>query len=180
MNDVEGVTVLRTAPSGFRSPLGSFSEEVWGAQVGGSTPEFLLLERMGLTFVEREVHASDQKDNGRDTWRRYTVEPGKPAVFPRYGLQYEVVSSPNSDIGIFWRGTPQLDSREDGIMGSELIVIQRSSKKVLAIRRTFTKDEVDLSVSDRVKHASLACPGRVITEGYELVSRVLNTTANKR
>ncbi len=173
---VESVVALRTAPTGFRHRLGSYSEETLGAKAGGGQPEMLLVQSIGLKAVERRGAEESRRRDDPIAWRRYTVDSTKQAVSPHYGLKYELIPAPTAEVGILWRGTPALDAREEGIIGGELVVIQRSSSKVLAVRRTFTMDEVDLSVTDRVRHTSRSCPGTVITEGYELVSRVLGIT----
>ena len=176
VNNVKGMVALRTVPDGYRQPLGSYSEESLGSQAGGARPEHLLLQRLGLEFVERQVHADDRNRNERGAWRSYFFDAGKLPTFPDFGLRYEIIAAPRADIAVVWRGATHWSSRDEGIVGSELLVVERASRRVLALRRTFTMDEADLKITDRVSYSSRACPGTYVTEGYELISRAVNPT----
>lgn len=175
VDKIRGVVALRTAPDGYRQPLGSFSEENLGSQAGGARPEHMLLRELGLTFVERQVHVNDRKVSEQGTWRRYSADPNKPKVFPDFGLRYEIVPSPEADIAIVWREAIDWSSRNEGIVGNELIIMERLSKRVLGLRRTFTLDDVNLKITDQVSYSSRACAGTHVTDGYELISRVINS-----
>lgn len=180
VSSAAGIASLRVPPAIHRQRLGSYSEESMVSQGGGSQPELLLIQRMGFEYVERQTRPDERAKSGGATLRRYTLEPGKPIVFPNYALQFETIPTFSAPFGILWRGTPHLDRRDEGIIGGELIVIDRTSNEVLAVRRQFTKDEVDLEFTDRVKYRSRSCPGKVITEGFDLIGRALSASTTKR
>lgn len=180
ISNAVGVASLRPPPSIHHQRLGSFSEESLVSQGGGSRPELLLIQRMGFEYVERQTRPDESRNSGGVTFRRYSLEPGKPIVFPNYALRFEIIPTFSAPFGILWRGTPHLDSRDEGVIGGELIVIDRTSNEVLAVRRQFTKDEVDLEFTDRVRYRSRSCPGKVITEGFDLIGRALSASTTKR
>ena len=180
VTNAKSVASLRVPPPINVQRLGSYSEESLVSQGGGSQPELLLIQRMGFEYVERHTRQDERGKSDGATLRRYSLEPGKPIVFPGYGLRFEVVPTFSAPYGILWRGTPHLDRREEGIIGGELIVIDRMSNEVLAVRRQFTKDEVDLEFTDRVRYLSRSCPGMVVTEGFDLIGRALSSSPTKR
>jgi len=173
----KGVSILRIPPPVNRYRLGSFSEETMVSTGGGPQPELLLIQKMGFEYVERPTRLDEHRQP--TALRRYTLDPDKPIVFPGYALRFENIPSFSSPFGVLWRGTPQFDSREEGIIGGELIVIDRASNEVFAVRRLFTRDEVDLEQTDRVRYRSHSCPGKVITDGYDLIGRALSAVTTK-
>jgi len=179
VNNVEGVAILRTPPSIYRYRLGSFSEETMVSQGGGSRPELLLVEQTGFKYVERSTRPDERSQPSKSNLRRYTLDPNKKIVFPEYALRFEDIQSYSAPVGVLWRGMPNFDSRHEGIIGGELIVIDRMSKEVIAVRRQFTKDEVNLNRTDRVTYHSRSCPGIVVTDGFDFIGRSLNTLTRR-
>ncbi|MNC84495.1 hypothetical protein D3C83_00510 [compost metagenome] len=179
IGQAKGVAILRTPPPIYRYRLGSFSEETIVSTGGGPQPELLLIQKMGFEYVERHTRPDERHQSQLLALRRYTLDPDKPIVFPDYALRFESIPSFSAPFGVLWRGTPQFDSREEGIIGGELIVVDRASDEVLAVRRLFTRDEVDLERTDRVRYRSRSCPGKVITDGYDLIGRALSAVITK-
>lgn len=177
VDHAKGISILRIPPPVNRYRLGSFSEETMVSTGGGSQPELLLIQKMGFEYVERPTRLDEHRQP--TALRRYTLDPDKQIVFPGYALRFENISSFSSPFGVLWRGTPQFDSREEGIIGGELIVIDRASNEIFAVRRLFTRDEVDLERTDRVRYRSRSCPGKVITDGYDLIGRALSAATTK-
>lgn len=170
--DVQGIAVLRTPPRPGGQPLGSFSEETTGP-TGGPTPENLLVSAPQYILVERPSRNDEVNEARGALTRRYSRDPTRPVVFPSYGLKFELLEKPSVRYGLLWRGTTELDDRENGIIGGELMIIDRESNKVLAVRRAFTIDEVDTTKEDHVRFWSLSCPGVVATDGFDLINKVL-------
>jgi len=174
------VTFLKTPQRTTHQTLGASSEEATGG-IGGSEPELLLLRKSDLAVVYRlprsdEINATAEAKS----WRAYRRDSNRAPTFPTFGLTYESVDAPLGQYGVLWRGTDALNDRESGIFGSDLIVIERQSNAVVAVRRTLTKDRVDDRMKDQLIVISAPCPGTVVTDGLEFLAKVAQFTTGMR
>jgi hypothetical protein len=170
---VDGVAVLRTPPTPGIDTLGSYSQETMGA-VAGNSPEYLLVfPPPRYSYVERRARADELRKGHASAIRRYIRHESRPATFPDYGLKYDIRNGMSARYGVTWRGTEELNDRENGIAGGDLIVLDRSNGNVIGVRREFRMDQVDASKKDRVELLSYPCPGVIPTDGHEFIRKVV-------
>lgn len=179
--DVVGVAQLRMP---MRKPmldgLGSYSEESSGTPFLAihSNPPGHLVQRDAQLFHFMEIVTALSSDGLPLQITRYTRGVDE-ATLTSKKLLVETVSEFKANFGYLWRGTPQFDDRENGIIGGELIVLNTDSREILGVRRIFYRDDVNLSIKDRVQWDSRRCPS-VKTEGLHFVVEILNPTKKNK
>lgn len=169
--NVAGIAQLRLPmPKYVPDSLGSYSAESAGTSylaVHQNPPGHLVPKTARLyMFMEIVTSFSDQGD--LRTFSRYSRDEQSPTA-----LRTEMATEFSARYGYLWRGTPQFDWREEGIIGGELLVIEISTKRVLGMRRIFFRDDVNLAVTDRVdRSGGKRCPG-IKNEGLHFIVDVL-------
>jgi len=156
-DNVDGIAQLRLPmPNPERNMLGSYSNEFAGTEFLAwyVNPPGRFVTRDSRAYKFMEIVTAFTSDGSPQTMSRYVqnAEAASPVA-----LQVHNVKQFDAQYGYLWRGTPQLDSREDGIGGGELIILEIKTRKVLAVRRMFFRDDVNLSVTDRVDWSSRRC-----------------------
>ncbi len=173
--DVSGIAQLRLPmPKHVRDSLGSYSEESTGTSylaVHANPPGHLVVREARL-YKFMEIVTAFSGDGTPLTITRYVRDEQAPSPT---ALRSETTDIFSARYGYLWRGTPQFDSRSEGISGGELIVFEITSKRVLGVRRMFFRDDVDLSVTDRVRWSSRRCGG-IKNEGFHFVVGILKPT----
>ena len=81
----------------------------------------------------------------------------------RYSARYGYIS----------RSTEELNDRENGILGSDLIVMDFETEEVLGVRRSFGRYEVDERTKDTLVFWSYSCKESKLGNGLEFLKRVL-------
>lgn len=150
---VDGVAVLRAYPDLFPKLLGSYSEESTIVGGGAAPEDRLLLSPPQFRFIERPLRPDEQRKFPHAKYFRFEKDQANPTK-----LLMRPIDQLSARFAYTWRGTPNLDDRKNGIFGGELLTVDRQTGEILGIRRSFTKDEVDLRYQDRIKLLSLPCP----------------------
>ncbi|MDP2238559.1 MAG: hypothetical protein Q8K18_00180 [Burkholderiales bacterium] len=170
--NVDGIAQLRLPmPKYVKDSLGSYSDESTGTSylaVHANPPGHLVVREARL-YKFMEIVTAFSSDGVPLTITRYVRDEQAPSPT---ALRSEMTDRFNARYGYLWRGTPQFDSRSEGIGGGELIVLEVASKRILGVRRMFFRDDVDLSVTDRVRWSSRRCRG-IKNEGLHFVVDLL-------
>jgi hypothetical protein len=153
ITSVDGVAVLRVYPVLFPTPLGSYSEESNGVGVGAAPEERLILSPPSFKFVERPLRLDEQRRYPGAMYLRFEQDPVSPTK-----LLARPISELSARYAYTWRGTPDSDDRQNGIFGGELLLLDRNSGEILGVRRSFSRDEVNLDDQSRVRYRSVPCP----------------------
>ncbi len=69
---------------------------------------------------------------------RRVGEPGATIV-KMADMQVSGIPQPTARYGYTWRGAPRLRDREFGVGGTEVMIFDRSTNEIMAVRRTFTR-----------------------------------------
>lgn len=168
ITSVDGIAVLRVYPVLFPTLLGSYSEESNGVGVSAAPEERLLLSPPFYQFVERPLRPDEQRKYPGAIYLRFERDAADPI---------RLIASPIDHVtaryAYTWRATPGLDDRQNGVLGGELLLLDRQTGEVVGIKRSFSRDEVDLKVRDRVRHWSLPCPDPARTEDVQFLKSTL-------
>lgn len=157
--NVDGIAQLRLPmPKYVPDSLGSYSDEFAGTEYLAwyVNPPGRLVTRDSRAYKFIEIVTEFSPDGSPRDMSKYvqnTEATSPTALHVHTEKQFE------ARYGYLWRGTPQFDSREDGIVGGELIILEINTRTVLAVRRMFFRDDINLSVMDRVDRSSRRCGG---------------------
>ena len=172
---VSGIAQLRLPiPKHVRDGLGSYSEESSGTSYLAvhSDPPGYLVRRDARLYKYMEIVTDFSIDGVPLSIIRYSRDENENSSPAVKGLRSDAATKFSARYGYLWRGTPQFDSRSEGIIGGELIVLEMNSQEILGVRRMFFRDDVDLSVTDRVRWSSRRCGG-IKNEGLHFVVGIL-------
>ncbi|MCW5576197.1 MAG: hypothetical protein KIT13_08890 [Burkholderiales bacterium] len=168
VKDVDGIAVLRVYPTPYPITLGSYSDESNGTGMAIAPEERLILSPPSFQFVERPLRLDEQKKFPGVAYLRFEKDPDRPGR-----LSVRPIDHLSATYASIWRGTPSMDDRQDGIFGGELILLDRKSGEIVGIRRTFSRDEVNLDDRSRVRFWSLPCPNPKRIEYIQFLKNVL-------
>lgn len=116
-----------------------------------SPGEYFIQPHMGkYQFLEVPLPQGETRSDGSKYRRYYRDENAHPgekyqtaingkAVFVPYVVAETLADSLKSKYGVTWRGIVRSHDRELGIAGSELIILDLGTNKVLAVRRGFKR-----------------------------------------
>jgi hypothetical protein len=128
-------------------------EEPYGGPEGSNEPEFFFVEPGRYHYFESAGFARRGADSPKEI--RQPPSMGDPQLdlkVARYfgydghkleTMQKEYASIRKSKYGYTWRGITRSHDREQGVGGSELIVLDLQTNEVLAVHRGYARFEID-------------------------------------
>lgn len=155
VENVEGFYLMRTRKAATDSEMEHlYALEAPYIEVHGeydSPEDYFVQPHMGkYQFLEVPLLKAETRSD-EPHYRRYyrdeNASPGKKyqtaingrSVFVPYIVAEKSTQSLNSKYGVTWRGLTRPHDREQGIAGSELIVLNLETNEVLAVRRGFKR-----------------------------------------
>lgn len=126
------------------------------------------------TYQYLEIPISE--NYGSDNYSRHIKSLDVPQVPPVYGVAVINHVTPQSRYGYVWRGIERDRARENGILGSELLVLDLDSKEVLGYRRHFYRMYFDQNyLTSRQMFAGI-CKRKHFDSGFAFITRVVRPT----
>lgn len=174
---VDRLRQLRTSPPGGRYTLGSYSEELPGGHFFSVYPD-PGLHYVGLPYPLYSLFEAPMAVGGKRTkepamYQQFYRDPAVIQGSPVYGVNSRSIDKPTARYAYAWRGVERENARDLGILGGELIILDLTDMKVLAVRRDFALYEVNVRVTDRVDQKAKGC--RLYSDlGVNFMTRILN------
>lgn len=123
------------------------------------------------TYQYLEIPADGNSNTVR--FRRFFKAPGVLQGPPAYGIDIAEYVSPKSRYGYTWRGIERIHAKENGILGSELIILDTDTNEILAFRRHFYRLRFDPTYHDFREMFPNICKNKKFDSGFAFITRVI-------
>jgi hypothetical protein len=177
--DVDRLLQLRTSPPGGRYTLGSYSEESLGGHFFSAynyaEPGIMYvgLPHRRYSLFEAPAGGDGKSTNKPAKYLQYYRDPAVMQGSPVFGVNSRPIDKPTARYAYAWRGVERENARDLGILGGELIILDLTDMRILAVRRDFARFEVNVRVTDRVDQKAKGC--RLYSDlGVNFMTRILN------
>lgn len=150
----DGIIFLRAPLVPWRYSLSSYSEESAIGSIPPNPEELLLRPNSPFKFIERMANSKERKQFPTAKYLRFERDSSSTNK-----LLGHPIDKPSSAYGYVFRGTEAFNDRESGIWGGEVIMMEMRTGDAVGVWRSFGRDIVDTSYTDRVRYFSYPCPG---------------------
>lgn len=141
---VEGIMQLRLSPRSEPSPMNIVLLEAPGTVSPPAESYMSFLPPLGsfryLEVVEGQ-NSSVERFIYKGTYR-------KGSILTRQHYDQQTIKNPDSRFAITWRGISRPNDREHGIVGGELLVLDKTTNEIIGFKRDFIRFYFDPNYKD--------------------------------